>query len=241
MGCSLRSWALALLASLTLALPAQAWVHGAASGSGPTAPTVVLSDPGTHNNGVAVQITGGCAAGSTAVLFAFNNTGKVFTTVTDSVGNTWTIGTVATQGVNRLVSFRSLLTSTLVAASSTITVNFASGTDQPSVIAQCSNGAFDSQGADNGAGSQSGGYSTTVGSTVSASQVILAIFQSNRWSNMTPNPPNTGWTAAGTALASVNFGIETFYKNVGASSTDTATFTGGASTTAWVASWVAVH
>lgn len=225
----------ALAVALAVALAA------ASGAQAQSAPTPILVDVGSTGQGVAKQVTGSCNAGQTAVVHTFNNagSGRVFSGVTDSVGNTYTPGTEALDGTNHLRSYRSVLTANIVGGLTTLTISTSGLSSTPITIASCysSGVSFDTQGADNGSASATT-LTTTAGATTQAVQMTMAIFLSNRWNVATPVPP-TGWLTDNTALSGPTFGVETFYANVGAVASKSATIN-NLSSTLWLAEWVGV-
>lgn len=204
------------------------------SGGGRSAPTVILSIAGQAltSNAATVTATGGCASGSKAIAFLADAQGRSSSSITDSKGNTWTWVHDAFSGVNLYGSVWMASITSSLAASDTLTVTYGAGTSSATLLFECIGTATKDA---TGANHQVQGAQYAPGTTdftdsgsppTIASRVFMFLDDEGDFSSATVSDPSgPGWTAAGSAIGSVNFGVKLYYQDVSAGATSTLRWT----------------
>lgn len=206
-----------------------------------SAPTHLVQDS-TASQNTDIPSAGSCPAGQVAVAFLANTGSRTQSTfVENPAGNTWNAGTEAIQGGTHSRVFW-----TVVAAGKDITTSTKfqytlSGSGGSVIGVDCypSGTAVDGNSADNGAASSSSPINSTSYTASANVQMVVALFLSNRWTSITPNPP-TGYLAGTTAMSGATFGIKTFYANVSSGNTGTTGSLSGTSVTTWTGNWIGI-
>lgn len=194
------------------------------------------SNAGLATSPFVISPTTTVQAGTRAILVFTSGASKSVTAVTDSVGNTWTVDHVATDGT-RVISFASCQVATQITSSNTISITLSNTTNASAdywiqqVSGLATSSAFDQS--HDGSGSAS--TAANSGNTATLAQADEFVFGASRTSSSTTWAKGTGYTDVTTPSRGSTSALE--YKIVSATSAVSATGTWGANGN-WVATVV---